>query len=680
TLSFNGNGNTSGEIPELKKYDYHAIVTIPANGTLKKDGYTFTGWNSAQNGNGKAFAVADTFSMPSSEMVLYAQWQALPTYRISYNKNGADSGAVPVDSNTYYKGEEVTVAGNPGKLSKSSASFSGWNTKTDGTGESYNAGAKFPMPDSAVMLYVKWTTNPIYSIIYHSVSSTGGNVPSVVNADTGTQVTIADSGSLYKTGYSFVGWNSKEDGSGKLYKTGDKVTIGAVNIDLYVQWTKASYTVTYHGNGNTGGTVPQKTTHLYQTEIELALAGTIERIGYTFQNWNTDSAGNGIDYSGGSKLVIDKNIDLHARWTKNKYKVYYIGNGNDGGNPPPPVEYEYNSIVTIAGKETLFKTGYSFNGWNRLKTGTSPGLLPNATFSMQAFNDTLYAMWSSPQGMVKINAKEKQFLFGHEMYTSPVSRVTFSNNFWIDSTEITQSFYTSIMEANYSQFSKPDWNTTYGKGNRYPAYYVSWFDAVLFCNARTKATGSNDTVYSYTSVMGTPGNGCVLNGMVSDLTKRGFRLPTEAQWEYSCRAETTTDYYWLKNYDPYPMDGNDSSEIDANAIWENNSGKFEAGNSSYGTHQVATKTKNNYNLYDMIGNVYEWCNDWYSAYTIDAKRDPAGTVNGVGKIVRGGAWNSSPIYLRSDYRFYSNIPREYGVTPDQTSDIIGFRTCIPISD
>jgi uncharacterized repeat protein (TIGR02543 family) len=96
TLSFNGNGNTSGEIPELKKYDYHAIVIIPANGTLKNDGYTFTGWNSEQNGNDKAFAVADTFSMPASEIVLYAQWQALPTYHITYNSNGADMCTVSI--------------------------------------------------------------------------------------------------------------------------------------------------------------------------------------------------------------------------------------------------------------------------------------------------------------------------------------------------------------------------------------------------------------------------------------------------------------------------------------------------------------------------------------------------------------------------------------------------------
>jgi hypothetical protein len=124
----------------------------------------------------------------------------------------------PLDSNTYYKGKEVTAAGNPGKLSKINASFSGWNTKADGTGESYNAGAKFPMPDSAVTLYVKWTTDPTYSITYHSAISTGGNVPSVVNTDTGTQVTIADSGTLYRTGYTFVGWNTKEDGAGRLIK------------------------------------------------------------------------------------------------------------------------------------------------------------------------------------------------------------------------------------------------------------------------------------------------------------------------------------------------------------------------------------------------------------------------------------------------------------------------------
>jgi uncharacterized repeat protein (TIGR02543 family) len=225
TLSFNGNGNTSGEIPELEKHDYNATVTVPAVGTLKNDGYTFTGWDSVQNGSGTVFSASDTFAMPAAEMVLYAQWRALPRYNVIYNKNSADSGSVPVDSTSYYKGKEVTVAGNPGKLSKSSHSFSGWNTRTDGTGESYNAGSKFLMPDSAVTLYVKWTTNPTYSIIYYGTSASGGEPPAVVSADSGRQVTISDSGSLYKTAIHLLNGIQKKTGAEKYISPGIKLLL-----------------------------------------------------------------------------------------------------------------------------------------------------------------------------------------------------------------------------------------------------------------------------------------------------------------------------------------------------------------------------------------------------------------------------------------------------------------------
>ena len=245
------------------------------------------------------------------------------------------------------------------------------------------------MPDSAVTLYVKWTTNPTYSIIYHEGSSTGGTVPETVNADSGMQVAIADSGSLYKTGYSFVGWNTKEDGSGKAYKTGDRFVMGTVDIDLYAQWTKAQYTVTYHGNGNTGGTVPPKTTHLYDTEVEIEEPGTIEKTGHTFFKWNTDSAGNGLDYEAGNKITVEKDVHLYARWLKKKYRITFHGNGDRTSNVPDVTEYEYglkiDSTTVVPSRES-----YTFNGWFRDSSCTDNWKY--VTDSIVSA-DTLYAKW-----------------------------------------------------------------------------------------------------------------------------------------------------------------------------------------------------------------------------------------------------------------------------------------------
>lgn len=389
TLSFNGNGNTSGVAPEIKKYDYHTTATVPDKGTLKRDGYTFSGWNTAQNGSGAAFSASDTFAMPASEMALYAQWIVLPIYKVTYDNNSADSGTVPVDSTSYYNGKEVTVAGNPGKLTRSSHSFSGWNTKADGTGESYNAGSKFMMPDSAVTLYVKWTTNPTYTVTYYGTTASGGESPAVVNADSGTQATISDSGSLYKTGYSFVGWNTKEDGSGKAYKSGDIINIGSINIGLYAQWTKAIYTITYYGNGNTWGTLPAKTTHLFQTEIIIESAGNLAKTGYRYVSWNTDSTGKGLDYHEGNRITIENNIKLYARWSKNKYKIKFAGNGDRVLGIADNIEYEYGHNIDST---TVIpsRLSYFFNGWFKDSLCNEKW---KYSIDSVVSDDTLYAKW-----------------------------------------------------------------------------------------------------------------------------------------------------------------------------------------------------------------------------------------------------------------------------------------------
>jgi len=385
-LKFDDNGSTSGEIPEKKKYKYKSIVTIPDNGNLEREGYRFLSWNTKQDGSGISYTEGDTFSMPDSDMELFAQWKALPVYKVTYNANDADSGKVPIDNNSYYEGKEVTVAGNPGNLYREGYSYSGWSTETNGEGETFNAGAKFAMPDSAVTLYVKWTTKPTYSISYHGNTNTGGEVPQTVDADSGTEVTIADSGSLYKTGYTFVEWNTKEDGSGKSYKTGDKIIMDTIDINLYAQWTKARYTVTYHGNGCTGGVVPPNTTHLYQSEISVASSGSLEKRGHIFFSWNTDSLGDGDDYTIGSTVQIGaSNIDLYARWIRNHYVVKF---NTRGGNSIDDQTIAYEDTISIPPSPT--KRSYVFDGWTTDTLGTQKWNFKSEVTEAV----TLYAIWS----------------------------------------------------------------------------------------------------------------------------------------------------------------------------------------------------------------------------------------------------------------------------------------------
>jgi formylglycine-generating enzyme required for sulfatase activity len=215
----------------------------------------------------------------------------------------------------------------------------------------------------------------------------------------------------------------------------------------------------------------------------------------------------------------------------------------------------------------------------------------------------------------------------------PVHSVTVSS-FYMDTTLVTQASYQALMGVNPSYFD------TGALAPRKPVESVTWFDAVLYCNARSKQDGY-DTIYSYTTITGTPGNGCTdLGSLAMDFTKHGYRLPTEAEWEYACRAGSTADYYWGQCYPPQTTA--DTAEISAHAWW--------CYNSPNGTQPVAIKPANAWGLHDMSGNVWEWCNDWYGNYSSGSQTDPTGPTAGSYRVLRGGSWYDGGDVLCAAYR------------------------------
>lgn len=194
-------------------------------------------------------------------------------------------------------------------------------------------------------------------------------------------------------------------------------------------------------------------------------------------------------------------------------------------------------------------------------------------------------------------------------------QVTLTRGFWLGKYEVTQAQYQTVMGINPSHF----------KGDNLPVENVSWNDATNFCAKLTeieKAAGRLPEGYEYT-------------------------LPTEAQWEYACRAGTSTELNSGKNL----TDWTECPNVDELGWYGCNSNKQ--------THPVGQKKPNAWGFYDMSGNVWEWCLDWYEKYSPEAVTDPAGPANGAYRVLRGGGWYNNACICRSAYRYNRNPSRYY---------------------
>ncbi|MBN1126661.1 MAG: formylglycine-generating enzyme family protein [Sedimentisphaerales bacterium] len=188
------------------------------------------------------------------------------------------------------------------------------------------------------------------------------------------------------------------------------------------------------------------------------------------------------------------------------------------------------------------------------------------------------------------------------------------SSFYIDKYLVTQEQYQKACKENPSRW----------KGIQNPVEQIRWSDAVKYCNQRSILEGL-EPCYD-------------LKTWQCNFDSNGYRLPTEAEWEYACRAGTQTVYFF----------GNDASKLTEYAWFDKNSDRHP--------HPVGQKQPNSWGLYDMCGNVWQWCNDFYQVdyYQKSPLENPRGPEEGQSKVVRGGAWKFSDQNCRSGYRYNEN--------------------------
>jgi len=237
-ITYDSNGATAGVAPvDPSGYKQGKSITVMPSGTLVRDGYSFTGWNTLADGTGTSYLASATFSMGSADVTLYAKWALIPTYTVTYDGNGATGGTLPTDSSSYQAGSIVTVR-NSGTIVRSHYSFAAWNTLADGSGTSYTPAATFAMGSTNVTLYAKWTAEPTYTVTYDGNGSTGGTVPTDSSSYwTGNTVTVQSNGTMVRSHYSFTGWNTLASGTGTSYLPAATFTMSSANVTLYAKWT-----------------------------------------------------------------------------------------------------------------------------------------------------------------------------------------------------------------------------------------------------------------------------------------------------------------------------------------------------------------------------------------------------------------------------------------------------------
>ncbi|MBS4029726.1 MAG: formylglycine-generating enzyme family protein [Ignavibacteriales bacterium] len=233
----------------------------------------------------------------------------------------------------------------------------------------------------------------------------------------------------------------------------------------------------------------------------------------------------------------------------------------------------------------------------------------------------------------------------------PIHSVTLSN-FSISTYEITYKQWNEAQDWGLSNgyTDLPDGRKGYTGDSTHPVTEVSWYDIMKWCNALSEQNGRTPVYYSnsnFTTVYKT-GNTDLQNTYVN-WSANGFRLPTEAEWEYAARGG-------IHASDNYTYSG--SNDVNAVAWNYNNSGS--------NTHLGGTKQANQLGIYDMSGNIWEWCWDWYGSYSSSAQTNPQGPTSGSHRVLRGGSFDSN-------YDACRVAVRVNGSGPDLRDFIIGFR-------
>ena len=390
TVRFAGNGATGGGTPD-QAFQYNIGQNLHRNGFVR-DGYTFTGWKRADNQQayGDGQWVTNLTTQPDGIVTMVAQWSANEAH-IRYNPNppaGKTAGGQGTPNWDGHTGDTPTIGQNGWTID--GYTFAGWATSPDGGGTKYAPGASWTA-NGTLTLYAQWTPGEA-GLTYDGNGATGGKTDPQ-NGVTDQKVNVRQNG-FTRDGYTFVRWDTQADCRGKAVNPGDKWTLQGSST-LYACWAGVAQTLTYHGNGATGGNTAAQSGH---TGDELTTnANGFTRDGYTFVRWDTAKDGSGTAYGEGKNGVGRYTMkpagnDLYAIWQANPASIQYRDDYGATGSTPDTTGVTGQN-VTIA-QNGFTRPGYTFTGWARDRR-TDPSLQPGGRYTLTPGTTTLWAQWKA---------------------------------------------------------------------------------------------------------------------------------------------------------------------------------------------------------------------------------------------------------------------------------------------
>jgi uncharacterized repeat protein (TIGR02543 family) len=318
----------------------------------------------------------------------------LALLKVFYNGTRSTGGAAPSDANSYASNASAIVLANPasGGLTLNGYYLAGWSLNSDETGQIYQPGASLALGLVNVTLYAKWTLTQ-YTVTYNANGATGGSVPVDSNTYTmnGSVPILGNTGTLMRTGYSFIGWGVSSTDTVNRYVSGNTYTVGTSNIAFWARWSPNTYKVTFDANGGTGS--PSKAEDNYTTAgtaVPLATRGTLEKSGYNFAGWGLSAVSTPV----ADPFTTTSDVELYAQWTVANFAVTYFAGTYGSGTVPTQANVNYGTSFTVAAATGLTGSDgtnpYAFVSWSDGIRTYAPG----QSILMGAGLVTLTAQWT----------------------------------------------------------------------------------------------------------------------------------------------------------------------------------------------------------------------------------------------------------------------------------------------